>query len=186
VKDEKLDEALLFNRKDKFLGYRFCPRCGAGLEEKTIDGRRRLQCPGISCDYIYYHNPTPAAGAIVIQDGRILLVKRAFPPKAGWWCLPAGFMEWSEHPTQTAVRELKEETGLDIKLESLFEVYSGNDDPRTNAVLILYLASVTGGQAKPADDAEEIRFFDFENLPKSIAFKSHRQALTDYREKYLK
>ncbi len=181
-----IDEQLLFNRKNDFLGYRFCPRCGRELEKKFLDGRQRLVCTSDSCDFIYYHNPIPAAGAVVIKDGKILMVKRSVMPKKGWWCIPAGFMEWSEHPTETAVRELKEETGLDVKLKSIFEIYSGQDDPRMNAVLILYLASIEGGEMKAGDDAMDVRFFRFDELPEKIAFLSHRQALADYRQRYMK
>ncbi len=180
------DEKFLFDRKNNFLGYRFCPRCGREMEKQLIDGRQRLRCSDKNCDFIYYHNPIPAAGAVVVKDGKILMVKRSVMPKVGWWCLPAGFMEWSEHPTQTAVRELKEETGLDVKLKSLFEIYSGEDDPRMNAVLILYLASVSGGQLKAGDDAIDAKFFDLDELPEKIAFLSHRQALADYKQRYAK
>lgn len=179
------DEKSLFIRKQNFMGYKFCPRCGSHLEKSFIDNSQRLKCADDNCDFIYYHNPIPAAGALVINDGKILLVKRAVIPKAGWWCLPAGFMEWSEHPTDTAVREIKEETGLDIQLNDFFEVYSGNDDPRMNAVLILYLARVVGGELTAGDDALEADFFAFDNIPDKIAFHSHRQALADYRERYL-
>ncbi len=178
-------EKSLFMRKQNFMGYKFCPRCGNHLEKDFIDNGQRLKCKNNDCDFIYYHNPVPAAGALVLKDEKILLVKRAVMPKAGWWCIPAGFMEWTEHPSETAVREIKEETGLDIKLNSLFEVYSGNDDPRMNAVLILYLAEVVGGNPTAGDDAMEIDFFRFDNIPDRIAFHSHRQALSDYRERYL-
>ncbi len=182
----EIDEEALFKRKNNFLGYRFCPRCGREMVKQSIDGYRRLSCPDKDCDFIYYHNPIPAAGAVVVEDGKILMVKRSVMPKKGWWCLPAGFMEWSEHPTDTAVRELKEETGLDVELKSIFEIYSGQDDPRMNAVLILYLASINGGKLKAGDDAGEVKFFGFDELPEKIAFLSHRQALADYKQRYLK
>jgi ADP-ribose pyrophosphatase YjhB (NUDIX family) len=180
-----LDEKEMFRRKNDFMGYTFCPRCGIKLIRKEIDHKIRLTCPHSDCDYIYYHNPIPAAGAIVINDDRILMVKRAVMPKIGWWCIPAGFMEWSEHPGQTAIRELKEETGLEIELLSLFEIYSGQDDPRLNAVLILYLARSVGGRLTAADDAMEVRYFGFDELPEKIAFISHRQALKDYKDRYM-
>ena len=185
IKKRDFDEKKLFERKNRFSGYRYCPLCGGELEEEVLDHRPRLRCMNRECDFVYYHNPTPAAGAMVVEGEKILLVKRAAPPKIGWWCLPAGFMEWAEHPSRTAVREVGEETGLQIKLEGLFEVYSGEDDPRTNAVLILYLASIEGGELAAADDAQEVRFFDFDSLPEEIAFKSHRQALADYRRRFL-
>lgn len=176
----KFDEAKLNERKDKNCGYRFCPLCGEILIERELEGTPRLKCTHESCDFVYYQNPVPAAGAIIVEEDRLLLVKRAYPPRTGWWCLPAGFMEWREHPEQTAVRELKEETGLDVELTGLFEIYSGTDDPRANAVLILYLAKVTGGELKAADDAQEVRFFNFDNLPDEIAFEAHKKAIADY------
>ena len=158
--------------------YQFCPKCGKELSIKIIENIPRLQCK--SCKYIFYQNPTPAVAAILLKEKEVLLVKRKYDPKAGDWCLPAGFMEWKEHPSQTAVRELKEETGLDVSLDELFNVYSGDDDPRTNAVLILYLAHETGGRLEAADDALEARYFRFDQLPDKIAFISHKQAIADY------
>ncbi|MFQ5453744.1 MAG: NUDIX domain-containing protein, partial [Candidatus Zixiibacteriota bacterium] len=125
---------LLFKRKDKHCGYRFCPLCGEALKEEKIDNHQRMICTREVCDFIYYQNPIPAAGAIIVENNKILLVKRAHPPKIGWWCLPAGFMEWKEHPAQTAVREVAEETGLNIKITSFFDVYSSTDDPRSNSI----------------------------------------------------
>jgi 8-oxo-dGTP diphosphatase len=178
------DEQALFERKKRYMGFRHCPRCASRLIEAKLDGRMRLACSSSSCDFVYYHNPIPAAGAVIVENDRILLVRRAHPPRIGDWTIPAGFMEWDEHPTQTAIREVKEETGLDIELTGLFEVYSGRDDWRNNAVLILYLARRTGGELAPGDDASEAVFFPFDATPGNIAFRSHRQALADYHERY--
>lgn len=180
-----LDEKKMTERKMNFSGYKYCPICSSLMEKQTIDSMVRLQCSNPNCDFIYYHNPIPAAGALIIKDEKILLVKRAREPRLGWWCIPAGFMEWSEHPSMTAVREVEEETGLRIRLDSLFEVYSGSDDPRTNAVLILYLATAIDGALHAGDDAEEVRYFSFDEIPEKIAFESNRQALADYRKKIL-
>lgn len=181
---DSFDPARLMARKKRHCGYKFCPLCGSTLVEAVLDGHHRLTCPSESCDFVFYQNPVPAAGAIIVQDDSILLVKRAHPPRIGWWCIPAGFMEWDEHPTQTAVRELEEETGLKVRLTQFFEVYSGNDDPRTNALLILYLADIAGGEMCASDDAEEVRFFSFDQLPADIAFEAHRQALADYTARF--
>lgn len=182
---DNFDAERLFRLKDDNSGYRYCPRCATELASRKMDGHARLVCQKTGCDFIYYQNPVPAAGAIVIKDDQILLVKRAHPPCVGWWCIPAGFMEWREHPSETAVREVAEETGLKITLKSFFEVYSGTDDPRANAVLLLYLADETGGEMVAADDAQDVGYFSFDNLPEDIAFESHRQALKDYRSRYL-
>jgi len=184
--DFDFDEEKLFKRKEANCGYRYCPLCGRPMVAEEVEGSRRMRCQDKNCGYVYYHNPIPAAGAIIVQNDRVLLVKRAHPPRIGWWCLPAGFMEWNEHPMQTAVREVAEETGLSIEPTSFFEVYSGNDDPRTNAVLMLYLADVIGGTLKASDDALEAQYFSFESLPEEVAFESHRQALADYVRRFRK
>ncbi|UCD63767.1 MAG: NUDIX hydrolase [Candidatus Zixiibacteriota bacterium] len=183
-KHRNFDDARLFKRKEEMCGYKFCPLCRSDLTPQEVDGRKRMVCTNRECDFIFYQNPVPAAGAVIVRDDKVLMVRRAHPPKVDWWCLPAGFMEWNEHPGETAVREIEEETGLKIKLTSFFEVYSGNDDPRNNAVLMLYLADVVGGEIQPSDDASEVRYFSFDHLPDKIAFISHRQALADYVRRY--
>ncbi len=179
-KHANFDEKKLFERKEHHCGFRFCPLCGRGLEEGPRDGRLRVFCPDNECGYVFYQNPIPAAGAILVENDQILLVKRAHPPRIGWWCIPAGFMEWQEHPSETAVRELEEETGLKIKLNSFFEVYTGLDDPRSNAVLMLYLADILGGEMRAADDALDVRWWSLDAPPDKIAFESHTRALADY------
>ena len=176
------DAGRLMAQKSNYCGYKYCPACGKEMNERELDGHKRLVCPDNQCGFIYYQNPVPAAGVIVAQNNEILLVKRAHPPKIGWWCIPAGFMEWNEHPSETAIRELEEETSLTVKISSFFNVYSGNDDPRTNAILMLYLGDIVSGTPKAADDALEVGFFPLEALPDKIAFQTHIQALSDYRE----
>ena len=160
--------------------YRFCPRCGAEMIEKTVDHKTRRVCP--VCGYVYYHNPVPAAGVVIEKDGKILLVKRKFEPYKGDWCLPAGFMEYDESPEQCAVRETKEELNVDVELDGLFGVYSGKDDPRTHAILVMYWAKITGGELKPGDDAEEIQYFAKDQVPSNIAFLAHRQIIKKFFE----
>jgi len=183
-KHSGFDSDALFRQKADFCGFRYCPRCGKALAEGPREGHVRRFCADDTCGYVFYQNPVPAAGAIIIENDRILLVKRAHPPRINWWCLPAGFMEWHEHPEETAVRELEEETGLKIELTSFFEMYTGSDDPRTNALLILYLARIVGGELRASDDALEVRFFGFDELPDQIAFEAHRRAFDDYTRRY--
>ncbi len=147
-------------------------------------GVMRPTCP--SCAYIWYRNPVPAAGVILVRDGCVLLVKRKFEPRAGWWCLPAGFMEAGETPEQSAVRELQEETGVIAQLTGLFGVYAGFDDPRVRAVLILYTGDATGGEERAGDDAIELAWFPLDALPDELAFASHRQALAELVERLMR
>ena len=157
--------------------FRFCPRCATPLVLRDDHGTRRRTCP--ACGYVHYRNPAPAAGVLIHERGRVLLVKRRFEPAVGAWCIPAGFIEYGETPRHCAVRELAEETGLRCRLGPLFGVYAGFDDPRVRAILVLYLARVTGGSLTPGDDAIAARWFPIARLPRDIAFEAHRQALAE-------
>lgn len=171
-----------FQKFNDYNGYQYCPRCRNELVISEIEEKIRPHCE--SCGFIFYQNPTPAAGAIIIKDNSILMVERSIHPGLGDWCIPAGFMEWDEHPQQTAIREIKEETGLDISITSMFDIFMGMDDPRTHAVLILYYAEIKGGKLTPGDDASKAEFFDFDNTPDNIAFQAHRDALALYRKRH--
>ena len=172
-----------FKKLNDYNGYQWCPRCREPLVISEIEECVRPHCD--KCGFVFYQNPAPAAGAIIIRDDKILMVKRSIYPGLGDWCIPAGFMEWTEHPQQTAIRELKEETGLDIGISSIFDIFMGMDDPRTHAVLILYHGTIMGGELRPGDDAAEAIFFDFNSIPENIAFQAHRDALALYRKRYL-
>jgi 8-oxo-dGTP diphosphatase len=158
--------------------YKYCPKCGAEMVDKRIDHRERKVCP--VCKFVFYHNPVPAAGVVIEKDNKILLVKRKYEPYKGDWSFPAGFMEYDESPEQCAIREIKEELNVDVELDGLFGVYSGKDDPRTHAILIMYWAKIKKGELKPGDDAEEIRFFAKEEVPQNIAFLAHRQIIREF------
>jgi len=158
--------------------FRYCPRCATPLQKRDDNGHRRPTCP--LCGWVHYHNPVPAAGVILEQEGRVLMVKRRYAPRVGAWCLPAGFMEYGETPEHCAVREMAEETGLTVRLTSLFGVYAGLDDPRSRAVLILYTARRESGRLHAGDDALEAKWFTRGRPPRAIAFAAHRQALQEY------
>jgi ADP-ribose pyrophosphatase YjhB (NUDIX family) len=162
--------------------YSFCPLCGSELIQKDVDHRKRKVCS--SCEFVHYQNPVPAAGVILVEDGRVLLVERKFEPRVGMWTLPAGFMEADEDAATCAVREAKEETNLDVEVSRLFDVYSAFDDPRTAVVLVLYLVRRKGGELKCGDDASDARYFGLNDLPESIAFHAHRSALADIKKQY--
>ncbi len=159
--------------------YSHCPVCGHDLATRHVEGRDRLVCT--SCSFVFYQNPAPAAGVILVEDGQLLWVQRKFEPRKGGWTLPAGFVEYGEHVEECAVREMKEETGLDIELDGLFNAYMANDDPRVQVILLLYRARRVGGELQAGDDAIDARFFPVDEPPADIAFRAHELALADIR-----
>ncbi len=156
---------------------RFCPRCGSRLEWRHLD-RERLVCP--RCGYVYYLKPVVGVGVLVEREGRVVLIRRGQPPKVGFWALPSGYMEADESAEEAAIRECREETGLEVELEGLLGVYSFGDQEIGRGVLILYAARAVGGELRPGDDAQEVGLFAPTELPEEIAFSTHVQALRDW------
>lgn len=148
---------------------------------KEHSGRPRQTCP--RCGYVHYHNPVPGVGVIVEMDGGVVLVKRRFEPRAGWWCLPAGFLEADESVEEGAVRECKEETDLDVALDELFGVYSFPEGMQSSGLVIFYTAHVVSGELRAGDDAEEVRVFPLDGLPDNVAFRTHREVLARLRQR---
>jgi len=104
-------------------------------------------------------------GFVRDAEGRVLLIRRKNPPKAGSWALPGGFVDVDEDPREACVRELREETGLEVAVERLGGVWgSPGRDPRFHTVTVVYVCSVVRGTATGADDADEARWFTPEQI----------------------
>jgi 8-oxo-dGTP diphosphatase len=106
------------------------------------------------------------------SDQRVLLIKRNIAPKAGFWCLPGGFMELGETPEVAALRELKEETGLKGKAVRLLGLKATKSVEYDTILIMAYLVGSFTGEPSPGSDAREIRFFAPQSLP-AVAFDSH-------------
>jgi len=101
--------------------FRFCPRCRSELTTRTRGGRPRLMCPNPDCGFVHWDNPVPIAAAIVERDDGVVLVRsRGAPPT--WFGLVAGFIEPGEQPLESALREVREELGLEPREPSFIEV----------------------------------------------------------------
>ncbi|MFP4459645.1 MAG: NUDIX hydrolase [Candidatus Zixiibacteriota bacterium] len=149
----------------------FCRFCGGLLVDRFIEGKDRLICD--QCKMITYINPVPASAVVVLKDNKVLLVKRGAEPKKGMWCLPGGFMEVDESPEDCAIRELKEETALDANTYELLGLYSQKDGRYMNVLLMGYFIDEYEGSPIAADDAIDIGWFSYDELPR-LAFKGHR------------
>ncbi|AEH23733.1 NUDIX domain-containing protein [Pyrococcus yayanosii] len=116
---------------------------------------------------------------VILYEGGVVLVKRGKEPYKDHWALPGGFVEYGETVEEAAVREAKEETGLDVKLLSLVGVYSRPDrDPRGHTVTIAFLA-LGLGELKAGDDAREVRVFPIDALPRLPLAFDHADILRD-------
>jgi 8-oxo-dGTP diphosphatase len=107
-------------------------------------------------------------------------VLRKYPPGRGKWCLPAGFVEAGEQPATSAEREVLEETGLDVQVDTIYDCWSTDEDPRTPVVSVAFRAHVIGGRLAAGDDAAEARFFELDRLPENIAFADHRRVIARF------
>jgi ADP-ribose pyrophosphatase YjhB (NUDIX family) len=159
--------------------YRFCPSCGGPLEPRTIKAgdRERLVCT--RCTHVVYLDPKVAVGTIIRAGGdRVVLVRRAIEPGYGLWVFPGGYMDRGEQILEAARREAREESGLDVRIDGLVNIYSYSG---ATPIIIVYAATAIGGELCTDDECLEARLFAREEIPwKSLAFQSTRQGLEDY------
>lgn len=140
----------------------------------------RNKCPRCGHEWPL-RNPLPTVDIIIALEGetppRVVLVSRKNPPPG--WALPGGFVDHGETVEEAAVREAKEETGLDITLIRQFHVYSDpSRDKRGHMMSTVFLARASGVPVG-ADDAKEARGFAPDDLPEDMAF-DHREIIADY------
>jgi len=111
----------------------------------------------------YPETPLVGVGAVVVRDGKILLVKRAFEPGAGKWSVPGGLVELGETLSEACEREAEEETGIKVQVLELINVFDMIDRdqdgrPRYHYVLVDFLAKPVGGTERPSHEVTEMRW----------------------------
>ena len=151
---------------------RFCPACGHRLGERS-GPHAPQRCDG--CGRSHFRDPKVGVGVVVRDErGRLLLVRRGVAPEVGKWALPAGFCGADEDPRDAARREALEETGLDVVVGRVLDVYPG--EPGSGVTFFLsFAAALVGGTLRAGDDATDVGFFDRANLPE-VAFASTLRA----------
>jgi ADP-ribose pyrophosphatase YjhB (NUDIX family) len=159
--------------------YRFCPVCGGDLEPRLLKATEpeRLVCR--RCSYVFYLDPKVAVATIVTDaHGHILLVRRAIEPGYGKWVIPGGYVDRGEEVRAAALRETLEETGIEIRLGPLLNIYSYSGRA---PVIIVYAAEMTGGCLGCDDEGLEARFFEPGQIPwEDLAFRSTTEALREF------
>jgi ADP-ribose pyrophosphatase YjhB (NUDIX family) len=138
---------------------------------------RKIICPHCTKDTGRYLTPAPTVDIIIETSGGIVLIKRKNPPYG--WAIPGGFVDYGESVENAAVREAKEETGLDVKLTGLLGVYSDPArDPRFHTISTVFIGTAEGAP-EGHDDAAEAQIFTIDALPEPLAF-DHAGILGDY------
>jgi len=164
---------------DDASGYRYCPRCGGELERRLLKATEpeRLVCT--RCSFVFYLDPKIAVGTIIrsVRD-RIVLVRRAIDPGYGKWVFPGGYVDRGETLAAAAIREAREECGLDVRLDGLVNIYSyAGRAP----IIVVYAATAVGGTLCVDDECLETSEFDSDALPwDNLAFRSTHEGLRDY------
>lgn len=142
------------------------------------DNRERKVCA--DCGFIAYENPKIVVGSVCLWEGRFLLCKRAIDPRAGYWTLPAGYLELHESTIAGAAREAWEEAQARIAIDSLLAIY---DIPRISQVQLIYRARLIAPDVAAGPESLAVQLFTWDEIPwQDLAFPSVRWALEHYRE----
>lgn len=147
---------------------RFCPSCGGSLKLARPEGDDRERHVCTACGMVHYRNPKIVVGAVCSWDDRILLCRRAIEPRAGYWTIPAGYLELGESAEEGARREAWEEARAEIEIDGLIAVYSV---PRIEQVQLLYRAKLLRPDVAPGIESLEVRLVGWNEVPwKDLAF----------------
>jgi 8-oxo-dGTP diphosphatase len=159
--------------------YRFCVSCGGRLATRLLKpgDPERLVCE--ACGFVFYLDPKVAVGTIIrMPEDRIVLVRRAIDPGYGRWVFPGGYVDRGEPLHAAALREAREESGLDIRIDGLINIYSyAGRAP----IIIVYAATAVAGELCGDEECLEAGVFGPAEIPwDELAFRSTREALQDY------
>lgn len=159
--------------------YRFCPHCGATLKNGQRAGQVRGFCQ--ACNWVHYRNPLPGVAVVVTNGDQVLLGKRA-PGSfaADTWCLPGGFIEFEENYLAAGMREVAEETGLQVHIEAILSVVSNFLAPNLHTLVVVLLAKIVGGTAQADDDICELAWFPMSQPLPEMAFAADRHIVERY------
>ena len=158
--------------------FKYCPLCATALVEKHIYNALRSTCP--ACGFIYFLDPKVVIVVVVQHEGKLLLGRRNIDPGKGLWSFVSGYVDRGEKVEEAAIREVKEETNLDVQLDNLLGIYSRNGNPH---VVIAYRASVVNDDISKMvgqpDEVSELTFFACEEMP-DLAFPMDKHILQDW------
>lgn len=142
------------------------------------DNRLRAVCE--TCNFINYINPKIVVGAVIEYKKKILLCRRAINPQKGLWTIPAGYLEEKETAEEGALREIKEEAGVEPVIQGLLGIYSLK---HISQIQLIYKAYLLDSKLDPGEETIEAEFFQWEDIPwTKLAFPSVHWALNHFQE----
>ena len=150
------------------------------FERRIPDGDDKERDVCSCCGFVAYQNPKVIVGAVVAEAGQVLLCRRAIEPRAGFWTLPAGYLELGETTAEGARREAMEEAGADIAIDGILALF---DVSRIGQFQIIYRARFASQGIAPGVESLEARMFGWDEIPwAELAFPTVRWALNAWRE----
>jgi 8-oxo-dGTP diphosphatase len=158
--------------------FKYCPFCGTQLALVEKGGVLRPACP--NCGFVQFLNPVPGVVVVIEKDGQVLLGKRAGGFGKGKWGLPQGYIEFDEDFLSAAIREVKEETGLEIEIQSIINVVSNKLSPSLHTLAIVLLAGVVAGEKKAGDDLETLDWVPLSGPLPEMAFEADEFIIRRY------
>jgi ADP-ribose pyrophosphatase YjhB (NUDIX family) len=164
--------------------YRFCPICGSELILASKSGVKKPRLSCVRCEFIHYGNPKPCVGAVIIENGKVLLIQRAIEPYKNCWDFPGGFLEAGELPKDGLQRELAEELKIDVKIVRALGIYPDTYGPGGVATLnIYYLCKILTGEISPNQaEVAAARWFSPDKLPSKLAFGHVKRVLNNLKK----
>lgn len=157
----------------------FCALCGGAMRMRMVlpDNKRFKVCE--RCGFVHYPGPKLVAGCLVIEQGRVLLLRRGNEPRIGTWTFPGGYVDLGETPAQAALRETLEEVGMRVAADSLLGVYADPHNPI--AAVAVYLARPGLEPPGLSPEATEVRYFAPIEIPwAQLSFRTTHDALRDW------
>jgi ADP-ribose pyrophosphatase YjhB (NUDIX family) len=140
---------------------KFCMSCGAALETRDVDGTTRSACT--VCSFVHWGNYSVGVGALVMREGKLLLVRRAQEPGKGRWTNPGGYIEQLEPIHDTIQREVREETGVEAVVNKVIAV---RDLPRNihNLYIAFDMEYVSGDPEPDGVEVDAAGFYSLEEM----------------------
>jgi len=159
--------------------YRYCSACASPLPATTPE-KPHPSCP--ACGWTLYRNPAPGVVILIKQGEQVLLGRRGGLGNYGAdkWCLPGGYIEFVEDYLTAARREVQEETGLEVEIESLLSVMSNFLKPDLHTLVVVLKARIIGGDFRPGDDLTELGWYPLAGPFPEMAFEADRSIIEYY------